>query len=174
MAKTHWVFGYGSLMWRPGFEFVSAQPAKIFGFSRSLCVHSYHYRGSEKNPGLVMGLKSGGSCHGIAFEVAEENWPETLQYLRDREQVTMVYREIAVVLHFVDQRPSTSALTYAVDIAHDQYAGDLKADEIFDLIRHGEGVSGTCMDYVRNTLAHLRTHNIHDCKLELIGRELKL
>ncbi len=92
--QQRWIFGYGSLMWRPGFEFESQAHARIRGFHRSLCVYSLHHRGTEALPGLVLGLDRGGSCVGVAFQIAPSKWEATLAYLRAREQVSQVYLEV--------------------------------------------------------------------------------
>src|SRR4029079_10889351 len=89
-----WVFGYGSLIWRPGFEYLERVPAHIVGLHRSLCVYSFDHRGTPERPGLVLGLDFGGACRGIAYRVAAKQRPATLAYLRDREQTTAVYREL--------------------------------------------------------------------------------
>jgi cation transport regulator ChaC len=89
-----WVFGYGSLMWRPGFAFEEKRIATIHGYHRSLCVYSHVHRGTAEAPGLVLGLDRGGSCQGVAFRVRDENWNEVIDYLREREQVTSIYLEI--------------------------------------------------------------------------------
>ncbi len=170
--SSHWVFGYGSLMWRPGFSYLQTRPSKIFGYHRSLCVYSHHYRGTDAAPGLVLGLERGGCCYGMGFEVADDLWNDTVHYLRAREQVTMVYREISVNLHFEGEKNAPRALTYAADTQHDQYAGKLAQDAVIKLVRSAAGISGTCQDYVNNTLSHLRQINIHDQHLESIGQEL--
>ena len=89
-----WVFGYGSLMWRPGFEFIEQVPARLIGEHRALCVYSFDHRGTPEKPGLVLGLDRGGACRGIAFRVAAELRHDTVDYLRSREQTTHVYREV--------------------------------------------------------------------------------
>src|SRR5687767_8101396 len=87
-----WVFGYGSLIWRPGFDFIERAPARLIGAHRALCVLSHVHRGTPERPGLVLGLDRGGACRGVAFRVAGAHRAETIAYLRSREQVTMVYR----------------------------------------------------------------------------------
>ena len=167
-----WVFGYGSLMWRPGFEFLASEPALIRGYHRSLCVFSFVHRGTPDCPGLVLGLDRGGSCHGTAFRVAPERWPETLSYLRGREQVTMVYHETEKPITLLNSGSRVSAVTYVVDRAHRQYAGKLASACLLSFIRQGEGRSGRCTDYVLNTLAHLRDMGIHDAGLEAVAKGL--
>ncbi|GAC1507652.1 MAG: hypothetical protein NVS2B1_16790 [Bradyrhizobium sp.] len=89
-----WVFGYGSLMWRPGFDFIERIPARLIGEHRALCVYSFVHRGTPEKPGLVLGLARGGACRSIAFRVADHNRAATLAYLRARKQVTSVYCEV--------------------------------------------------------------------------------
>src|SRR5262245_42237164 len=124
-----WVFGYGSLMWRPGFAHLRAVPARLYGFHRHLCVYSHVHRGTPETPGLVRGLDRGGSCYGMAFEVARENRDATLAYLRAREQVTKVYREIFTPIRLLSRDAETvEAVAYVVDRSHHQYAGPLPVD----------------------------------------------
>src|ERR1700684_900950 len=88
-----WVFGYGSLMWRPRFRFLERVPARLMGLHRSLCVFSFVHRGTPERPGLVLGLDRGGMCRGVAFRVVAAKREKTIAYLRGREQVTAVYLE---------------------------------------------------------------------------------
>ena len=167
--ENYWIFGYGSLMWRPGFAFLAREPARVHGYHRSLCVYSHVHRGTPEEPGLVLGLDRGGSCQGIAFQVAPELWEETLAYLRAREQVTSVYVEKHKTVRLLNSGRSVTAVTYVVDRVHRQYAGVLDDDALEHHVRRGRGVSGLCVDYVMNTLAHLREMNIHDPALERLA-----
>jgi len=170
MMGDLWVFGYGSLMWRPGFPFVARETARIRGYHRALCVYSHVHRGTPERPGLVLGLDRGGSCRGIAFRVAAEHRDETIAYLRAREQVTAVYREIYLNAELGDG--SVTALSYAVDRHHAQYAGRLEREDIVRLVAQGQGVSGANPDYVRATQAHLAELGIADATLDWLAKEL--
>jgi cation transport protein ChaC len=170
-----WIFGYGSLMWNPGFPFIARSQAVVHGYHRSLCMYSYMYRGTPERPGLVLGLDRGGACHGVAFRVEAENWDATIAYLRAREQVTMMYREIVRPVRLVREGGSAvNALTYVVDRSHAQYAGRLEHDVQLHHVVQGHGQSGSCRDYVLNTVAHLRELGIRDRPLERLATELAL
>jgi len=156
-----WVFGYGSLMWRPGFPFVEQRKAAIRGFHRSLCIYSHVHRGTHSRPGLVLGLDRGGSCLGIAFRVAQADREATVHYLREREQATSVYLEV-LVQTMLGAREAVRSLVYVADRNHPQYAGRLEEAEVLRLVRQGVGQSGANPDYVRNTHAHLKELGVHD------------
>jgi cation transport protein ChaC len=167
-----WVFGYGSLMWNPGFEFAERSQALIYGYRRSLCVRSWVHRGTQENPGLVLGLDRGGSCRGMAFSVAPEKWEEVIDYLRARELVTNVYLEKRVSLLLADGR-TVKALAYVVDRSHVQYAGALDTDEAARVVNEAEGQSGPNDAYVFNTLSHLKQMGIRDHWLEQVVGEVE-
>ena len=168
-----WVFGYGSLMWNPGFDHIDRQPARLHGAHRQLCVYSFVHRGTAEVPGLVMGLDRGGACKGAAYRVAPENWERTVGYLRAREQVTMVYREANVRLRLLGNEPrDVSALCYMVDREHEQYAGSLSIEEQLKFVRQGVGRSGANPEYVKATVDHMREAGIRDAKLEELVRHL--
>ena len=88
-----WVFGYGSLLWNPGFGFAEARAARLVGHHRALCITSHRYRGTVERPGLVLGLDRGGSCLGLAYRVDAADAAAVRDYLREREMVTGAYRE---------------------------------------------------------------------------------
>ncbi len=162
-----WVFGYGSLMWRPGFAFIDTVPARLYGAHRALCVYSWVHRGTRERPGLVLGLDHGGSCRGVAFRVHGNDRSDVIDYLRAREQVTMVYREVYRPVRLLDPAHApVRALCYVVDRDHAQYSGALDPQTQARLIGQGRGRSGGNVDYVRNTLAHLRDLGVDDRNLE--------
>ena len=174
MARDEfWVFGYGSLMWRPGFAFKARERARLHGFHRSLCIYSWHHRGTEERPGLVLGLDRGGSCLGIAFQVDAADWPATVDYLREREQITGVYVERRLAVGLQHQQRTIEALTYIVDREHDQYAGVLPIEEQAAIVSGARGKSGDNDDYVLNTLAHMHEEGIRDTKLSLVRDKLR-
>jgi glutathione-specific gamma-glutamylcyclotransferase len=167
-AAEHWVFGYGSLMWRPGFKFVKSFGARLEGYHRSLCVRSHIYRGTDDVPGAVMALRSGGFCDGRAFLVRNIHWPETLAYLRGRELITGVYIERAVMVRLHDDQREIQALTYVANEAHEQFLGGLSREQILQMVRQGVGQAGRCDDYVRNTSAELKALGVKDPELDEI------
>lgn len=170
-----WVFGYGSLMWRPGFACEEAVSARIIGARRRLCVYSVVHRGTPRRPGLVLGLEPGGACDGMAFRVAPEQTRAVRAYLRAREQVTLVYREAAGIVELNKHgAPRVRALCFMVDTGHPQYAGDLPLERQVHLVRRSHGRAGPNIDYVANTVRHLREAGIHDAPLERLVARLGL
>ena len=166
-----WVFGYGSLMWRPGFPFLERRHAHLHGYHRALCVYSHVHRGTPERPGLVLGLDRGGRCHGVAFRVAPEEAAETVQYLREREQVTAVYVERRLPVRLAGGE-TVAALAYVVDRGHPQYAGRLPQEDSLRLVRQGVGVSGANPDYVRSTHRHLLEMGVTDPVLAQLAAAL--
>jgi len=166
-AHDLWIFAYGSLMWRPGFEAQEIVHARLVGWRRSFCIYSRFHRGSARRPGLVLGLDRGGVCEGLAFRVAPEAARETLHYLREREQVASVYREALVPVQLLSgERSETMALTFLVERAHPSYAGRLSLAEQAHFVRGGVGRSGNNIDYLASTMAHLAKLGIRERELE--------
>lgn len=169
-ASPHdlWVFGYGSLMWRPGFAYTDALHARITGYRRCFCIYSTHHRGTPTRPGLVLGLDRGGACEGIAFRVAAANAAATVRYLQDREQVNGVYREahLPAELHAADGPRTVTVLAYIVERAHPSYAGNLPLALQARLIRSAQGLSGRNLDYLLATIRHLGELGIDEPELK--------
>jgi glutathione-specific gamma-glutamylcyclotransferase len=165
-----WVFGYGSLMWRPGFEFLEQLPARLIGEHRALCVYSFDHRGTPEKPGLVLGLDRGGACRGIAFRVAGMRRGEVVDYLRSREQTTHVYREVTRSVWLEnDARERVAALAYVVDRGHVQYAGRLSLHEQLRYVRQGHGRSGNNRDYVLETVRSIEAQGFRDPQLHQLA-----
>jgi glutathione-specific gamma-glutamylcyclotransferase len=167
-----WVFGYGSLMWRPGFAYARRCKALLRGWRRSLCVYSHVYRGSPERPGLVLGLDRGGACPGVAFEVDAALREATIRYLREREQATAVYLErvAPVTLECGDR---VLAVTYVADRLHDQYAGRLDREAMLQYVLAGQGQSGDNTEYILETYDHLRKMGVRDRDLEWLAAKLR-
>ncbi|MCF6100965.1 MAG: gamma-glutamylcyclotransferase [Mesorhizobium sp.] len=185
-----WVFGYGSLIWRPGFAHVETRRARLHGYRRSLCVYSFVHRGTRERPGLVLGLDRGGSCIGLAFRVPGDLRNEVITYLRERELVTNVYLErmLSIRLDKGDTRgadkgggenggetgggETVEAVAYVVDRSHEQYAGALDAADAASVVRGAVGQSGKNEDYVSSTLEHLEALGIRDHWLEEVAKRI--
>ena len=168
-AGDHWVFGYGSLMWRPGFAFVERIPARLHGRRRAFCIYSVHHRGTYQRPGLVLGLAPGGSVRGVAYRVPPDAWPETYAYLREREQPTETYFEAQAEVRLADGRRA-QALIFLSDFAHAQWAGNLTLEEQAMMIAGASGLSGPNIDYLRDLVMHLHEDGITDAGMErLLG-----
>lgn len=166
-GRDLWVFGYGSLMWHPGFEHADAVHARLTGWHRCFCIWSVVYRGTPGRPGLVLGLDRGGVCEGIALRVPSARASDVLTYLRRREQVTGVYREALVPVSLAtEDRTEVMAVAYLAEPAHPGYAGDLPLGVQAELIRGGHGRSGPNIDYCVSTIDHLRALGIREPRLE--------
>src|SRR5579872_5711670 len=165
-----WVFGYGSLMWRPGFAFLEQVPARLIGEHRALCVYSFDHRGTPEKPGLVLGLDRGGACRGIAFRVAAARRDDVIDYLRGREQTTHVYREVMRSVWLENEpRARVSALAYVVDRGHVQYAGRLSLQEQLRYVRQGHGRTGNNRDYVLSTVRSIEAQGFRDAQLHQLA-----
>jgi cation transport protein ChaC len=163
-----WIFGYGSLMWRPDFPFIERAAAGIAGYHRAFCIASTVHRGNRDRPGLVLGLDRGRACSGIAYRVAAADAPSVLAYLRKRELVYGVYREMFVTAHLA---PGASvamapALAYTVERCHPSYTGRLPLATQAAIIRGARGQSGANLDYLINTVRHLKDLGIRERQME--------
>ena len=161
-------------MWRPDFEFSQVHKGRLSGHHRRLSLFSNHYRGTVEMPGLVLGLDRGGSCVGMVYEVAEENWLDVLEQVRRRELISDAYREIVKSVYVEPLNTTVSAVTYAVNRRQHQYAAPMDISKTLAFVAQGHGNAGSCHDYVINTIMHLRGLGIHDPKLEELAPHLGL
>lgn len=166
-----WVFGYGSLIWNPGFEHVERRIARLDGFKRRFVLKSRHYRGTPEKPGLVLGLdwSPGASCTGVAYRVCPTRDRTARDYLAERELVSYAYFETRYPVELLcageGQGERTDALCYVVDRSHAQYSGGLDLDEQARIISEAVGPSGPNAEYLDNTLSHLDEMGIDDPSL---------
>jgi cation transport protein ChaC len=162
-----WIFGYGSLMWSPGFAYTAKKVGRVHGYHRALCILSTRYRGTKRRPGLVVGLCRGGSCWGMAFRVPAAQVSRTLNRLWSREMTRRVYdpRLVPVVL---DGRRTVRALAFVADAEHPAYVRELDLHGRARLVAQGIGQRGPCVDYIRNTLDHMHEVGVRDPHLERV------
>lgn len=172
-AGDLWVFGYGSLIWRPGFDATETRRAALRGWRRSFCLRSIRYRGTPERPGLVLALDFAPHeiCEGVAFRVAATNAPAVRDYLHEREMGTRSYMEAWVPLQ-VDGIGPVRALAYAMDRTHPAYAR-LSLREQAEIIAASTGPAGPNRDYLHNTAAHLRTLGVHDPSMEYLDETVR-
>ena len=156
-----WVFGYGSLMWSPGFAFRERSVGLLRGYHRALCILSTRYRGTDRRPGLVMGLCRGGSCWGMAFRIPASQVAAALGRLWHREMRRRVYFARLVSVRIVRGR-RVRALAFIADPEHAQYCRELKLQSRAQLVAQGVGERGRCTDYIRHTLEHMYELGVTD------------
>lgn len=175
MRRIEWVFGYGSLIWDPGFAPAETARAWVAGYGRSFCLRSIRHRGTADRPGLVLGLDEhpGGECGGVALRIAEGDHDEVMAYLRARELVTDAYREAILPLRLEDGR-RIEALAYVMRRDHAQYAGGLDLATQAAIIAAAHGGRGPNADYLFNTAAHLGRIGLADAMLDALSAQVRL
>ncbi len=169
-----WIFGYGSLLWKPGFPYIEFKTARLSGYRRSFCMSSIHHRGSPQTPGLVLALDkcNGSECIGLAFQISSENQEKTLAYLRKRELISSAYLEVSLdILDFQDV--NHTAVTYIVDQTHEQYCADLTLSRQAAIISTAVGEKGSNAEYLFNTVSKMKSLDIPDAELELLADEVR-
>ncbi len=171
---TMWVFGYGSLVWNPGFNVQEQMIADLSGYARSFCMRSVHHRGTDENPGLVLALDAheATQCRGVGMSVATHEQDAVLAYLRERELISAAYLEKVLKIDLQDGR-QVEAVTYVVDADHVQYCGGLDLEEQAQIISRAVGGRGPNTEYLYNTTAHLNELGINDYDLNWLLRRVK-
>jgi cation transport protein ChaC len=163
-----WVFGYGSLIWRPDFDFAERRPAKVHGWHRALKMWSRINRGTPERPGLVFGLLSGGSCHGVVFRIPKTHGREVLAQLWSREMKMAIYDP--KWLDCQTTQGPVSALAFTLSRKSPSHTGVLSPEEYRRIFTEATGLYGTTYDYAHRTLEELKRHNIRDRGLERLLR----
>ncbi len=162
-----WVFGYGSLMWSPGFRYREKATALVRGYHRALCILSSRYRGTPEKPGLVMGLCRGGSCWGMVFRIPAARVRRLLSALWRREMLNKVYKPTMIPVTMSPGR-RIRALAFVADTSHRQFVRELDLHGRARLVAQGIGQRGPCVDYIRNTLEHMLALGVSDPHLARI------
>ena len=169
-----WVFGYGSLLWNPGFRYSKKEIARLDGYKRSFSMRSIHHRGTAENPGLVLALNIDRQsfCEGLAFEVEQGKEVETLEYLRGRELVSSAYLERQVSLYLKNGQ-SIQSLVYVIDEGHAQYCR-LTIDKQAEIIANAKGGRGPNDEYLYSTRNKIAELGINDAEIECLYTKVRL
>ncbi|MES2542018.1 MAG: gamma-glutamylcyclotransferase [Pseudomonadota bacterium] len=172
MQEPLWVFGYGSLIWDPGFPVAERRIARLDGWHRSFCMRSIHHRGTVENPGLVLALDraDGASCTGVAFRVEPGEENATLFALRERELVSSAYLERTLAV--TTDAGALDALAYVIDPDHVQYC-HLDREEQAQIIAQACGGRGRNCEYLWSTAAHLAELGIRDADLDWLAERVR-
>ena len=171
---TMWVFGYGSLVWNPGFDVHESAIATLPDYHRSFCMRSVHHRGTHEKPGLVLALDkaAGAACRGVGLHVVPGKEDQVLAYLRERELISSAYLERNLHIDLADGR-RVEAVTYVVDPDHVQYCGGIDLEEQAQIISHAHGGRGPNTEYLYNTTEHLFELGIRDTELEWLVKRVR-
>ncbi|NDR57204.1 gamma-glutamylcyclotransferase [Aliiruegeria sabulilitoris] len=169
-----WVFGYGSLIWHPGFPVEEQAVARLSGYHRAFCMSSIHHRGTEEDPGLVLALDQfeGAHCDGLAFRVMPGEEARTLDALRERELISSAYVEELVSLRLHDGR-NVTALAYVIERGHVQYCGGMPLEEQAQIIARAVGGRGPNTEYLFNTADHLTELGLADEDLDWLAARVR-
>ncbi|OYV39529.1 MAG: gamma-glutamylcyclotransferase [Rhodospirillales bacterium 20-64-7] len=169
-AQDLWVFGYGSLIWNPAFDFAEQRAALLRGWHRRFCLRMEMGRGTPERPGLMLALDHGGACKGVAFRIAAEKIRQELYVLWQREMFGGAYHARWVRLEADGE--VFPAVTFVINRAHPRYIKELSVEQTAALIATGSGDLGTCREYLENTISHLKELGLSDAGLNRIAAAL--
>lgn len=175
MRDGLWVFGYGSLLWNPGFPVAEQRLARLDGWHRSFCMRSIHHRGTEDDPGLVLALDAmaGAACHGLALRTEPGHEVATIAYLRERELISSAYLETELEVEAQGHGP-LPVLAYVIDPEHGQYCGGLPLEDQARIIARARGGMGPNDAYLYNTASHLAELGIADPDMEWLADRVRV
>ena len=167
MDELHWVFGYGSLIWKHDFPVIEVRPGYIEGWARRFWQGSHDHRGIPSDPGRVLTLVEapGEICRGRALLVHAD----VFDHLDYREKNG--YERHDVEIYFEDG--VVKGLTYLAPTDNPAFLGAASIDAIAAQIRRSRGPSGTNTDYVLELAEALRALEIEDPHVFEIEARLK-
>jgi cation transport protein ChaC len=166
-----WIFGYGSLIWRPEFAFAEQRAASLAGYHRSLCLWSRINRGTPEIPGLVFGLEQTGACQGMVFKILAKNVEQTFDAVWKREMGTGAY--IPSWLDCETPQGSVTAMAFVIDQSGPAYVKQPPEDDLVEIICRAHGTYGSCFDYVTQTSESLKAAGICDEQLAALTERLR-
>ena len=167
-----WLFGYGSLVWNPAINFSEKSVGMIYGYHRSFCLWSSMGRGTPDKPGLMLGLRRGGSCKGIFYRIDATDVRTELDIVFRRELITSAYRPIWLSAT-IGARSGQRALAFVMDQNHERYAGPLKTATVIQIIAEASGSLGSCSEYLYETAAQLNKLGIPDKTLTSLSEKVR-
>jgi cation transport protein ChaC len=169
-----WIFGYGSLVWKPEFDFDRRVPARVYGYHRKLCLRSIRYRGTAEHPGVVAGLDRGGCCAGIAYRMPAAAVHGQLPQLWEREMFMGSYAARWLQARRLDGGGGVRALAFVVVRGARNYCGRLSEAELVGILATARGIYGSSLDYLQRTVQALHADGLRDPHLErLLARAMK-
>jgi cation transport protein ChaC len=163
-----WVFGYGSLLWRPEFEAAEHRSALVRGWHRALRMRSRINRGTPQQPGLVFALLPGGACRGEVYRLPRHRAGDELERLWAREMPTGVYDPRW--LPCLTPQGMVAALAFTLSRRSDACLPRLPDDQMLHILRHAKGRYGTTLDYLAGTAHALRQRGVRDREIERLMR----
>lgn len=159
------IFAYGSLIWNPCFQFAQSRVVKLYGWHREFCLWTPLGRGTPDNPGLVLGLKSGGSCLGVAYRIAAADVEAELLLVWRREMVVGSYIPRWVKVSNEQETKVNAAynkaIAFTVNSHHSCYAGNLSRERILQSLATAQGELGSSAEYLQQTVEGLRQVGIY-------------
>jgi len=176
-AEPHWVFAYGSLIWKPTFEPVEQRRATAMGWHRSFCMEMTAWRGTPEQPGLMMALDRGGRCDGVVFRLPDDTRRDELSKMVHRE---ILFREnLAMVrwIHVQTEAGKVRALVFWAGPKHGNGISlKLPLEKVAFVLARACGYAGSCAEYLYNTVSHLESLGIRDRNLwrlqQLVAEEI--
>ena len=169
-----WLFGYGSLLWNPTVLVAERRRATAEGWHRAFCLLARAGRGSAACPGLLLGLRPGGACEGVALRVQPDDLHAELDLLWRREMLAGSYapRWLALASGHAPGHAPGHAIAFTIETDSVGFAGDLTEDQVVAILSSAQGELGTCAEYLLHTRDALRAEGIADAEIERLSRRV--
>jgi len=166
-----WLFAFGSLIWKPGCEFVEERRGVARGWHRAFRLGwDYRWRGNSEHPNLMMGLDRGGECHGILYRLPPGDEAKNLDLLIRREMrikppVGLPITQVARWLTVEAGSERLRAVAFVMNRNGPGYRGVRSHAETADILSRSCGMNGSGAEYLYKTVKRLAEHGIYDRNL---------